>query len=90
VRRLFAEPANDPAARAVHEELARYRARMGIDTRFLPLLLVGMWAERALDRVERARMAGPQGAPAGENRYAGFLEALAKRGRVWFGEDRWP
>ena len=90
VRRLFAEPASDPAARAVHEELERYRASMGMDSRFLPVLLVGMWSERALDRVERARMAGPQGAAAGANRYAGYLEELAGRGRVWFGEHRWP
>ncbi|HEX6105912.1 MAG TPA: hypothetical protein VFZ26_10025, partial [Gemmatimonadales bacterium] len=73
-----------------HEEIARYAAALDIESAFLPLLLVATWAERALERVERASVADPAGASGVENRYAGFLEVIAERAGPWFLERRWP
>ncbi|HUF36386.1 MAG TPA: hypothetical protein VMN37_10580 [Gemmatimonadales bacterium] len=71
VRRLFAagEPGDD-IARAAQAALHDYMRRLAIDPRFLPLLLVYTWVERALDRHDR------QG-PSGRNPYVDHLAALA-------------
>ena len=71
LRRFFVVPTpDDEIARAVHGALDDYMRRLGIDSRFLPLLLVHTWLERALDRSDRRGTSAP-------NPYAECLEALA-------------
>jgi hypothetical protein len=71
LRRLFAdaEP-RDEIARAARAAVDGYMRSLSIHPRFLPLLLVHTWLERALDRGDR------QG-PAGRNPYVACLAALA-------------
>jgi hypothetical protein len=74
-RELWVEPAQGGrAAEAAWASLREYIRRLAIDPRFLPLLLVHTWSERALERLARRETSGP-GAPSG--RYDGYLLALA-------------
>ena len=89
VRELYGGATHGTQARdAAREEIRRYAEELGVETRFLPMLLVSTFAERALDGDARARRAPAPRAP--ENRYARYLEALAGRTRDWFEEHRWP
>jgi hypothetical protein len=91
LRELFVTPERGgEASRAAHAEIQRYTARLAIDPAFLPLLLVSTWVDRTLDRVERAKVAGVDGAATADNQYARYLEVLAERADPWFQERRWP
>jgi hypothetical protein len=91
LRTLFVtDPGAGEAGHAAHEEIRRYTTELGVSPGLLPLLLVSTWVDRAVERVERAAVAGDRGAPAGENRYARYLEVFAERADPWFREHRWP
>ena len=88
---LFVHPeAGGDVARAAHEEIARYAERLQLESGFLPLLLFVTWIDRAVDRVERARMAAGPEATRPDNAYARYLEVLAEGSARWFREGRWP
>jgi hypothetical protein len=74
---------------AAREEIHRYAGALDIDPRFLPLLLVLTWADRALEREERNWLGGRRRTQA-PNPYTRFLEILAPRGAAWFTQRRWP
>jgi hypothetical protein len=71
LRRLFTAPEpRDEIARAAGAALLEYMRRLAVEPRFLPLLLVHTWLERALERQDRR-------GGAADNPYAGHLAALA-------------
>ncbi len=58
-RKLFCEPGlADLVSIAAHQVIAQYMSKLDLDRRFLPLLLVLLWVERALGRYQH------QGKPA--------------------------
>jgi hypothetical protein len=86
-RELFIEPTG-AAARAAAEVLADYVRRVEVDPRFVPLLVVLTWAERALDRADRQAAAAGIGASR-ENRYAEYVRLLAaEAGDAFWGGAR--
>ena len=78
-RKLFCEPGNsDPVVTAVHRAITQYMARLDVDRRFYPLLLVMMCVFRALGRANRQEGAVEAGAKARKgNRYVRYIEVLA-------------
>ena len=58
---------------------------LGVDSRFLRLLLVTTWADRAVDRGDRQVTA--TGSASGENRYADYVRLIAAEAdeRFWGG-----
>ena len=83
-RELFLRPTG-PAAAAAAEAVSDYMRRVGVDSRFLPLLLVTTWADRAVDRADRQVTA--TGSASGENRYADYVRLIAAEAdeRFWGG-----
>lgn len=81
-RELFLRPTG-PAAIAAEEALSDYMRRVGVDSRFLPLLLVTTWVDRAVDRADRQVTA--VGSASGENRYADYVRLIAREtdDRFW-------
>ena len=78
VRELFVERPASAAARAGAEAVAAYVAALEVDARFVPVLLVTTWAQRALDRVDRRRHAGErEPGDRAANPYADYVGALA-------------
>ncbi|MGH7832263.1 MAG: phosphotransferase, partial [Candidatus Binatia bacterium] len=76
-RQLFCNShRSDPASVAVREAIAEYMARLNIDNRFFPLLLVLVWVVRALGRFPW-QPGRSKNARAG-NRFVGYLGALAE------------
>lgn len=78
-RDIFCRPvATDPAIIAGRAAITDYMARLAIDRRFLPLLLVLLWVVHALGRVDREEALGGRGADlrAG-NIYVGYIGVLA-------------
>jgi aminoglycoside phosphotransferase (APT) family kinase protein len=70
VRELFCEPqAVDAACAAAREVIREYLRRLGVDERFLPVLLVVVWVFRALGQ--------PADLPRSANRYVDYLGGLA-------------
>ena len=87
-RDLFLPPTG-PAALAARDALRGYMAGVGVDPRFLPLLLVVTWVERALERAERQATAGRGGRAEGANRYAEYVTLMARRRDQLFGGAAW-
>lgn len=74
---LPADPADELAA-TVRRAIAEYMARLDVHASLLPLLLVHTLVEQALDRTGRLRAGGdPRAGSRADNRYVGYLEALA-------------
>jgi hypothetical protein len=82
-RELFIHPTG-PAATAARGAVSDYMRRVGVDARFLPLLVVTTWAERAVDRVHR-QIAAAGSAANDENRYADYVRLIAAEAdeRFW-------
>jgi hypothetical protein len=78
-RELFVAPRpGEAASEAGRRAIATYMTRLEMDTRFLPLLLVQTWVERALERGERnALSAEPAGTIPDAGRYADYVRLLA-------------
>jgi aminoglycoside phosphotransferase (APT) family kinase protein len=87
-RDLFLPPTG-PAALAARDALREYMAGVGVDPRFLPLLLVVTWVERALERADRQATAGGRGRAEGTNRYAEYVTLMARRRDQLFGGAAW-
>jgi hypothetical protein len=88
-RDLFcAAKPTDSVARAAHRAIAEYMAGVGIDHRFLPLLLVLMCVVRGLGRLNRLDRVGEQGhnGRAG-NQYVGYVAVLAEHVEQLFRDD---
>jgi hypothetical protein len=78
--RLFVAPASgDRHVAAAHAAIADYLAALGINPRFVPVMLVCLWVEQALHRFARRQTLGdvPADARAGNRciRYLGVLAA---------------
>ena len=86
-RELFVAPRpGEPTTQAGRRAIAEYMTRLEMDTRFLPLLLVQTWVERALERGERnALSAEPAGAVPDAGRYADYVRLLASDADGVFG-----
>lgn len=85
LRELFVEPERGGAgAAAVGRAVERYRSRLAIDRRFVPLLLVLTWVELALRRIELRRDFGGGAAGAGDEPRAA-LDILAAGALRLFG-----
>jgi aminoglycoside phosphotransferase (APT) family kinase protein len=78
-RRLFLEPPSDAISDAVHEAIRCYLERLDMDSRFLPLLLVYTWVDRALHHRDKQHLQGehPRDTRAG-NRHVGRVTLLAR------------
>jgi aminoglycoside phosphotransferase (APT) family kinase protein len=83
-RTLFLSPgALDPHARAVWRGLADYLERLGLDSRFVPLMLVFLWVELTIRRDDQLRDQGAARADVREaNRNFAYLSMLAS-GDPW-------
>lgn len=79
-RELFVEPDRGGASsRSVHAAIAQYMARLDIDRRFLPLLLVLTWIERTVYQLDRRQALGNAQADARSgNRYVRYIGILAE------------
>jgi Phosphotransferase enzyme family len=78
LQELYCAPVpSDAASAAARQTLHAYLADLGLDPRFLPLLLVGMWVFRALGQ--------PADVPRSANRYADYLGVLAAHTERLFG-----
>jgi aminoglycoside phosphotransferase (APT) family kinase protein len=67
------------AAEAAGEEIARYRDRLGIDARYVPVFVLVTLVQLALDRVDRLRsLAPPDSNDPGVQPYAGYVRLLAE------------
>jgi hypothetical protein len=76
-RKLFCEPA-DLVSIAAHQAIAQYMSKLDLDRRFLPLLLVLMWIERALGRYQRQGKPAEPGVARSRNAYVDYIGALAE------------
>lgn len=79
-RDLFCRPGYaDPAITAGRQAITDYMARLEIDRRFLPLLLVLMWVVHALGRVDREEaLGGRETDLRSGNSYVGYIGVLAE------------
>jgi phosphotransferase family enzyme len=79
-RDLFFQPRHAGiGAKAIHEVIAEYMARLDINPEFLPLLLVYTWLDRALDHLDRQRVSGEVGVDARlGNRYVDYIGIIAE------------
>ncbi len=79
-RNLFCESIGvDPVVRAVHRAITQYMAKLDVDYRFYPLLLVMMCVFRALGRASRQEGAIEPGETARRgNRYVRYIKVLAE------------
>jgi aminoglycoside phosphotransferase (APT) family kinase protein len=67
------------AAEAAGEEIARYRERLGIDPRYVPVFVLLTLVQLALDRVDRLRSLGPPDPnDPGVHPYAAYIRLLAE------------
>lgn len=78
-RELFCGPSVDEVVTAARVVIAEYITRLDLDRRFLPLLLVYTWIQRALDRYERQKTLGEldENSRSG-NRYVQYVSLLAQ------------
>jgi hypothetical protein len=85
-RQLHLQPAApDKLSQAAEAALATYLAKLEIDARFRPLLLLYTWVDRALDRLDRQRLLGTAGPdPRAGNRYHQYVAILAEGSRTLF------
>lgn len=83
---LFVEPDRaDPIINAIHLAITRYLAELQIQSDYLPLLLVNLWVERAVKRLERKRSLGNIGdSPRVNDQFAGFVSHLADHADAFF------
>ena len=90
-RRLFLNPPRGTLiARAIDGVLDRYLERLGIDRRFLPLLLVYTWVELALRRYDQQRDKRElQPAARAGNQNLSFIHVLAEDPKNLFQRDAW-
>lgn len=78
-RKLFCEPEPaDLVSIAAHQVIAQYMSKLDLDRRFLPLLLVLMWIERALGRYQRQGKPAEPGVARSRNAYVEYIGALAE------------
>jgi hypothetical protein len=77
---LFLHPdRSDPYLNAVDEVMAEYMTQLGMDQRFLPLLLVYTYIGRALDRYNRQQVLTEVGTDVRtNNRYIKYIGMLAE------------
>jgi aminoglycoside phosphotransferase (APT) family kinase protein len=87
-RRLLFEPVHgDPFRKPVHDMIAGYMDRLGMDRRFLPLLLVYTWVELALRRADQQRLQEePHSDSRVSNRYRAFVAILAQHAEQLFSD----
>jgi Phosphotransferase enzyme family len=80
VQKLFVErDPRDPVSGAAQVVLADYMCELAIDPRFLPLLLVYTWIERALDHTNRQRSLGrPVRDSRAGNQFVRYIATLAQ------------
>jgi hypothetical protein len=85
-RELFFEPDHAGIdAKAIHEVIAEYLAKLGIDQRYFPLLLVYTWIDRARDHFDRRQILGEVGADVRSgNRYVKYIGILADHSEQLF------
>ena len=78
-RELFLEPERGgQIAIAIHAVIREYLMELSIDQRYVPLLLVYTWIDRALDRFERQQSSGEGGTDTRfGNRYVSYIGILA-------------
>jgi hypothetical protein len=83
---LFCEPhCNKPVPVAVHQAISSYLTQLSIDQRFLPILQVLLWVERALGAFERRNESNSSEATNREhNEYVGYVSLLADCGEKFF------
>jgi hypothetical protein len=79
-RQLHLRPAGkDRLAQAAEDTLVGYLAKLGLDARFRPLLLLYTWVDRALDRLDRQQLLGTASPNTrADNRYLHYLAILAE------------
>ena len=82
---LFVHPKSaDELVRASHQEISNYTEALGIDRGFIPILLVQLWTDLALQH----RRTGARGGPAAHSRYArtaaAHVRAMAARSKQFF------
>jgi hypothetical protein len=77
---LWSEPFHsDPYLRSIRETIAAYLDALEIDSRFLPVLLAHVWAERAVERFRRQQVVGgAQANPRFANRFVDYVNVLAR------------
>ena len=86
-RITFAPPGADPVADAVRRAIDRYVARLEMDPRLEPLLLVHTWVDRAIHHFEKeVRQGGRPPDPRVGNRHVARVEVLAEHAPRLFDE----
>jgi hypothetical protein len=85
---LFLEPdSRNPYTSAIHRAIADYMAALAIDRRFLPLLLVYVWLERAIYSAGRAqKLATHAGASRSASKFVTYVRYLAEHTDRLFAE----
>lgn len=83
---LFVEPNyDDERVLAAHQAIDAYLEVFDIDRRFLPLILIAMWVERALKRLSRRKLLGEvPGSPREGDRFVAYVNHLANRADAVF------
>jgi hypothetical protein len=93
-RRLFLEhDPSDRMAMVVQRGLERCLHLMGVDRRFFPILLVMLWVNRSVGRLERSRAVarGEDGInPKVGNPYPSYVKVLAENSDLLFRRFRTP
>jgi hypothetical protein len=86
MRRLFLEPECDRLALGVRRGIERCLQALELDRRFLPMLLVLLWVNRSLGRVDRQRAVGRgEGTnPKSGNPYPSYVRLLAEHSNALF------
>ena len=84
-RQLFLDPQEGGRASvAAHAAIAEYLTRCGIDSRFLPPLLVYTWVERTLDQFARAKAGGHPARSPAVSQYVRFMKLMSEAGERLF------
>jgi len=82
-RRLIDPAGQDVLTRAARSALVLHTERLGIDRRFIPLLVLLTWIERATDRSRRSDQVAEDPAAI---RYRRYVDVIAERGPAFFPE----
>jgi hypothetical protein len=82
-RRLLGATGLDVLTSSVRNTLAVHAHRSSIDPRFIPLLLLLTWIERAIDRCDRHDRVADDPVAA---RYRRYIDLIAERGSAFFEE----
>lgn len=88
--RLFLrqEPHPDRATRAVNQVIHQYCNQLGIDRKFLPVLLVHTWLELVLRRKQQQDdMRETRATPRENNQYLSYIAVLAAHANIFLDDD---